>query len=137
MRCVPAVSVNFFASWSFHFWYFFAPSIQTSRRWTPAGELPLAFTSTGEVTLALAAGPQILAARFAVLGGAQLVNALVLSDTTMDSSLGPPLASTTSCRESRFRSRAIICAGSETGRLLDSTVKAKFPEPRSNVTYRD
>src|SRR3954451_9247583 len=135
MRWVPALKVNFFASWSFHFSYFFAPSIQTSRRWIPAGELPLAFTSTGEVTLALAAGPQILAARLAELGGAQVVNALVLSETTMDSSLGPPLASITSWRESRFRSRAIICAGSEMGRLVDSTVKAKLPEPRSNVTY--
>jgi len=40
--------------------------------------LPLAFTSTGDATLALLAGPQILAARFAELGGAQVVNALVL-----------------------------------------------------------
>src|SRR5438270_3678858 len=104
MRCVPPFRVNFFASWSFHFWYFFAPSIQTSRRWTPAGELPLAFTSTGEVTLALAAGPQILAARFAELGGAQLVNALVLMNASHPSPIQEEMAR--SWRESRLKSRA-------------------------------
>src|SRR4051812_49191767 len=78
IRCVPADSVNFFASWSDQRSLALRPSIQTSRRWTPAGEFPLALTNTGEVTLALFAGPQILAARFAELGGAQLVIALVL-----------------------------------------------------------
>src|SRR3954464_6102006 len=118
MRCVPPLKVNFFATWSFHFWYFFTPSIHTSRRWMPAGELPLAFTSTGEVTLALFAGPQILAAMFAALGGVQLVKPLVLRPTIMESSLGPASAVIASWRESRFRSRAMICAGSEPVRLV-------------------
>src|SRR4051794_41926587 len=89
MRCVPALSVSFFASWSDQRSPALCPSIQTSSRSTPAGELPLALISTGEVTLALLAGPQILAARFAELGGAQLVNALVLRLTIVESSLGP------------------------------------------------
>src|SRR5207253_299763 len=96
MRWLPAARVKRFASWSFHFSFFFTPSIQTSRRRMPAGELPLALTSTGDVTLALFAGPQILAARFAELGGAQFVNALVLSATIMELSSGPPSVTTRS-----------------------------------------
>src|SRR5438270_3589082 len=99
MRCVPADSEKLLASWSFHFWYFFTPSIQTSRRWTPAGELPLALTSAGEVRLALSLGEQIFAASVADDGGAQLVKPLVARPTARS----PPISSlnATSCRESR------------------------------------
>src|SRR5256885_4498165 len=82
MRWLPAVRVKRFATWSFHFWYFFTPSIQTSRRWIPAGELPLALTSTGDATLAFAPGPQTFAAKFAAFGGAQFVKALVFNPTS-------------------------------------------------------
>ena len=68
MRCFPEVSINFFASWSPHFVYCFFPSIQTCNWFTPAGELPDAFTSSGEVTVAPFEIPQILAARFAEVG---------------------------------------------------------------------
>src|SRR5882724_8153032 len=132
MRWLPAARVNRFATWSFHFSYFFTPSIQTSRRWMPAGELPLPLTSTGDVTLALLAGPQIFAARFADEGGAQLVNALVLMPTIIDSSSGPPSVTTRSWRESRFRSRAMICnilSGPE--RLMDLFVNVELPAPCS------
>src|SRR5690242_19985283 len=104
MRCAPAVRVNFYASWSLQRSVLLCPSIQTSSRWTPAGELPLAFTSTGEVTLALSAGPQILAARLAELGGAQLVNALELMKASQPSPIQVAIAR--SWRESRLKSRA-------------------------------
>src|SRR4051794_37861603 len=127
MRCVPALKVNFFASWSFHFWYFFTPSIQTSRRWTPAGELPLAFTRTGEVRLAFAAGPQIFAAKFFELGGVQLVNALVLISASQPPFIHDEMAR--SCRESRFRSRATASARLLMPVIDDCVPKEKSPFP--------
>src|SRR5438876_9327888 len=71
MRCLPEVRLNFFASWSPHFMYCFLPSIDTCNWLTPAGELPEAFTNSGEVTVAPFEIPQILPAIFAEFGGGQ------------------------------------------------------------------
>src|SRR3954463_5991318 len=131
MRCVPPLKVNFFATWSFHFWYFFTPSIHTSRRWTPAGELPLAFTSTGEVTLALFAGPQILAARFAELGAVQLATALVLVKASHPSLIQVDTAR--SWRESRLKSRASRSAMSKS-LMLACVPKLPFPLPNEYIS---
>src|SRR6185369_16987419 len=97
----------------------------------PAGELPLAFTSTGEVTVALSAGPQILAARLAELGGAQLVNALLLMKASQPSPIQVAMAR--SWRESRLKSRATRSDISKS-LTLPCVPKVPLPLPIAYIT---
>src|SRR5207249_5825092 len=100
MWCWPLARLNDFASWSFHFWYRLTPSIQTSSRLIPDGELPLARKTNSDVVVL--PGVQILLVMDAEGGGAQLAKPFVARPTRMS----PPSSSpnTTSWRESRFRS---------------------------------
>src|SRR5262249_36112495 len=116
MRCRPGDMAIRLLIWSFHFSYFFTPSTHTSSRLTPAGELPLAFTSAEPVTVEPPSGPPIFTPRFAGVGGRALGKAGGLVPTTI-SSLNQddqPI----SWRESRLKSRSRKSETSLPGKLV-------------------
>src|SRR6266404_1298810 len=104
IRCDPGLSCSECSIWSLSVWYCLTPSIQSSRRWIPAGELPEPLIVTDPEAVAPGWGEHSFARIMSEPGGAQLVAALVLMPTTIDDM--KLMVWTRSCRESRLRSRA-------------------------------
>src|ERR1039458_1177950 len=94
----------------------------------PIGELPAARSRTGEVTVALLVGVQILAARDAEPRPAQFLEPLVTRPTMTSPGAGKYVGITRSCRESRFRSRKST-SNADSPPIICSAPKVLFPLP--------